>query len=83
MSAVIVPYPLSRRRDLVRRQAALVARSSPRAADNILAHALDTQRQALLRKGCDPAVADAEVAALEGAIRAEVWRVILSPGGAA
>lgn len=83
MSAAILPFPLARRRDLVRKQAGLFARSAPRAAENLLGLALDTQRKALLRKGCDPAAAEAQVQALEGAIRAEVWRIVLTPVGAA
>ena len=83
MSAAILPFPLARRHDLIKKQAEVFVRSAPRAAENLLAHALETQRQALLRKGCGDRDADDQVVALEGAIRAEVWRIVLPPGGAA
>lgn len=81
--ADVIPFPLARRRPLIRKQADLFTRHAPRAAENVLCHALETQRAALLRKGCDDRAVDAEIQALEGAIRAEVWRIVLTPGGAA
>jgi len=78
--AQVLPFPLDRRADLVRKQAAFYARSSQRAAENQLTHLLEQQRAALLRKGCDPVIVDAQVEALEGSIRAHVWRLVLTPG---
>jgi hypothetical protein len=75
----VIPFPLSRRADLIRRQAEFYTRSSPRASENQLTHTLEQQRAALLRKGCDERAVDHEVLALEGAIRAYVWRLVLTP----
>lgn len=80
--AEIVPFPLARRADLVRRQAALFAGLGQRAAENGLCHMLEIQRRVLLRRGIDDREADRQVLALEGAIRAHVWRLILVPGDA-
>ncbi len=77
--ARVFPFPLNRRVDLIRKQAEFYARSNPKAAENQLTHLLDVQRSALVRKGVDPVSADNEVDALEGAIRADVWRLVLTP----
>lgn len=83
VSARVLPFPLSRRRDLIRRQAQWFSAQPARAAERNLQHQLGVQLEALRRKGVDDETANAEVVALEGAIRAEVWWVILSGGGAA
>ena len=81
--AQVLAFPLARRRDLIRRQASFYADQSPRAAETNLTRQLQVQADTLLRKGVSPEVVKAEVAALQGAIRAEVWRLVLAPGGAA
>ena len=81
--AQVLPFPLVRRRDLIRRQARFYADQAPRAAEKNLGHQLQVQADALLRKGVEPEAVQAQVEALQGAIRAEVWRLVLTPGGAA
>ena len=81
--AQVLPFPLTRRRDLIRRQARFYADQAPRAAEKNLAHQLKVQGEALIRKGVEPEAVQAQVEALQGAIRAEVWRLVLTPGGAA
>jgi hypothetical protein len=83
MSAAIIPFPLGRRRALVRKQARLFAATEHRAAERNLAHQLELQRQVMRRRGIDERSATAEVAALEGAIRAEVRRLVFTSGGGA
>lgn len=77
--AEIIPFPLNRRRDLVERQANRFLDLGPKSCETTLAHQLQVQREALLRKGVDPVDVEREVRGLEGAIRAEVWRLVLTP----
>ena len=72
--AQVLPFPLARRRDLVRRQASFYTDQRPYAAETNLARQLQVQADTLLRKGVAPEVVAAEVECLKGAIRAEVWR---------
>lgn len=81
--AQIHPFPLARRVGYVRRQGMWFAEQAPKAAESNLRRQLQVQFGALLNKGIDPETAEREVQALEAAIRCEVWRVILTPGGAA
>jgi len=80
MTAALIPFPLARRVGLIRRHALRYAESSQGAAENGLTTLLDQQRRVLLAKGIDAKVADDEIEALEGAIKAQVWRLILQPG---
>lgn len=81
--AKVVPFPLARRRAFIRGQAAWIGGMSPEGAEGTLRRQLEIQRQALTSKGVDPERVAVEVSALEAAIRCELWRVILTPGGAA
>ena len=81
--AQVLPFPLVRRRNLIRRQARFYADQAPQAAEKNLAHQLKVQGEALVRKGVAPDVADAEVRSLERAIRCEVRGWPMMPGGAA
>lgn len=83
MSAKVIAFPLSRRRDLIRRQAVWFARQTARAAEANLFHHLQVQRDALLSKGVDAAEVEREARALEGEIRAEVWRLVITPEASA
>lgn len=71
----IVPFPLVRRRGLVRRQAAWFLEQRHDAAEANLRRELHRQREALLRKGVAPPEAEAEAQALETAIRTEAWLI--------
>lgn len=81
MAASVIPFPLARRRRLIRRQAAFFAGQSRRSAEGNLAHQLEIQRRTLLAKGVAAEQVEPEVRALELAIRAEAARLIL--GGVA
>ena len=81
--AEVIPYPLARRVDLVRRQADRVLELDAAAGDRHILRQVDVQRQALLRKGCDPNAVEAQCQALEGAMRAEVWKIVLTGRGGA
>jgi hypothetical protein len=81
--AKVVPFLLARRRWLILRQAEWFAEQSPSAADANLQRQVQVQRDALLCRGVDPDAAERECRALEVAIRCQVWRLVLTPGGAA
>ncbi len=75
----ILPFPLSRRARLVRKQAAwFVAQESRPGAERNLAHALRVQANALAAKGIPQDEISQELDALETAIRAAVARIMLT-----
>ena len=75
----VLPFPLVRRRAYVRRQAAWFCEQTAKGAENNLFRQMNVQRDALLNRGVDPERVEAEVRALEAAIRCEVWRLVLTP----
>jgi len=81
--ALILAYPLARRRGLIRKQGARLAGLPCREAEKHLAHLLKQQGDALRRRGLDPAETEQQVAALEAAVRGEIVRNRVSYGGAA
>jgi hypothetical protein len=80
--AQILPFPLAKRAGLIRKQARFFLSQPHGPAEKNLAAQLDVQRQALHRRSVTPEVIEAEVAALEVAIRAEAWRQTLFGGAA-
>jgi Family of unknown function (DUF6074) len=84
MTSVVLPFPSTRRRGFVLRQARRMAELNQSAAENLLRGLLDQQSATMLRKAIAPDLIAAELTALEAAIRTELWRlVLLTPGGAA
>jgi hypothetical protein len=83
MPAEIVPFPLTRRRAFIRKHAARVAAATPATGEKLLAHQLRIQRATMAKRGIASEIVEAECKALENAISAELWRVVLQPGGAA
>ncbi len=81
--ADIVPFPLSRRRNFVARQAVWFAEQRLHAAEVNLGRQLRIQRETLMRRGVDHHLVEAECRALESAIRAKVASLIMPHGGAA
>lgn len=79
MHALVLPFPLARRRDLVDRQAQWFAAQSHQAAERNLKRQLQVQRETLLRRGVSVERAETEVATLQAAIRHEVSRHLLTP----
>jgi hypothetical protein len=77
--AEIVPYPLAQRRDLVVGIAAQVASRPIRVGEKHLQHQLRRQEIALGRKGVSTQEIARQVRSLEAAVRAELWRIILTP----
>ncbi len=79
----IIPFPAFRRVGVIRRMARLMASYRPGAAERTLQAQLDAIRAAMVRKGIAADKATRETRALELAIRAELWAVIMLGGDAA
>jgi hypothetical protein len=77
------PFPRVRHRPFVLKHAGNVSAMGQAAGERYLRQQLDVQRQTMARRGIAWDLIEAEVRALESAIRAECWRLILTPGGAA
>ena len=80
---MIVPFPRSRHRSFVQKHAANIARMGSAAGERYLAQQLEFQREVMRKRGIEPKLAEPQLKALEAAIRAALWRVVLTPGGAA
>jgi hypothetical protein len=83
MTACIIPFPTVRRRAFVLKHAARMASLPHKTADKLLAAQLDVQRATMARRGIAPELVDEQMRALEIAVRSELWRMVLTPGGAA
>jgi hypothetical protein len=84
--AAIVPFPAKARGAFIARLVAQVAARSPLVGEKHLAHQLRVQGEALRRKGVPEPAVRREVAALEAAVRTELWRAVFgqpSPRGRA
>jgi hypothetical protein len=81
--AEIVPFPAARRVAFIRKHAARMAALAPVPAEKHLMQQLTVQRDTMLRRGIAPEVVEREITTLASAIRAALWRVVLTPGGAA
>lgn len=83
MAAVIVPFPSTCRRRQIRKTAAYMTVATPAVAESHCREQLRKLRQRLERLGVAPDLVEQEVSSYEAALRAEVWRQVLTPGGAA
>lgn len=79
----VTPFPRVRHRPFVLKHAANVSRMSEYAGERYLAQQLDVQRKTMTKRGIESDLIGADIRALECAIRTELWRMILTPGGAA
>ncbi len=75
MTAVVLPFPPSRRRDFVWRQARHMAELSPEAAERHLQRQLRVQGETMSRRRIAPATIDAELRQLERSIRTALFSV--------
>jgi hypothetical protein len=79
-STVIIAFPQSRRVHLVGKTAARVARAkSQERGEKLLDAAVRKQRAAMTRKGIPAHKVERECRALENAVRARLFRLILTP----
>jgi hypothetical protein len=75
----IVVFPLARRRALIVRLAAQMAARPMALAERYLQQQLGRQIDLLHRKKIPDRIVEREVCALESAVRAELWRLVLTP----
>lgn len=71
----VLAFPATRRRPFVVKNARHASRMTKRGADNWLAYILQKHRDRLSRLGVEPVAAEADVAALETALRVEMARL--------
>jgi hypothetical protein len=77
----LVPFPLAHRRTFVARLASQMPGRPHGAAEQHLQQQLKRQAQILRRRGFDERTIQQQLLALERAVRAELWRVVLlTPG---
>ena len=79
----IVPFPSVRRVAYVRNLANMMVHYRPEAAERTLAAQLNAQRAAMLRRGLTPDVVERELRALELAVRARLWTIVMQRGDVA
>jgi hypothetical protein len=77
--AEIVPFPLIRRKAFIERHARLIAGMGAEAGERHLRRQLLIQFDALERKGVACETIEREVLTLGSAIRAALWKAILTP----
>jgi Family of unknown function (DUF6074) len=81
--AEVIPFPLTRRRTFIERQAGRVAELNHDAGERHIAHQLNVQAVAMRRKGIDEGRIAREIRCMESAIRVSLSRLLLAQGGAA
>jgi hypothetical protein len=81
--AEIIPYPLARRCAFIDRHARMIASMRAEAGERYLRRQLLIQFDTLERKGVACDVIEREVLALGSAIRAALWKAVLTPGDSA
>jgi hypothetical protein len=77
--ATTIRFPLSRQRPLVIKLAQRMAAQQPARVEKTLRLELDRRIDALHRQGLSDRAVQVEISALESAIRAELWRIVLLP----
>lgn len=80
--AEVLPFPLTRRRAFVAKQAAHAALVNPDAGERYVQYQLKVQGDALRRKGVDEELIERELMCLELAIRNTMVFQHIRPGGA-
>jgi hypothetical protein len=81
-TASLIPFPASRQRAFIVKHALLIAQLSPAQSQAYLRRVLQLQEQTMRRRGISEGMIARELRRLEAAFRAELWRQILTPGGA-
>jgi hypothetical protein len=78
-TASIVPFPVAERGAFIHKQAARIATLSQAQGDAHLRQQLRIQADAMRRKGVTEEIITREIRSAESAIKAELWRCILTP----
>ncbi|UPK28388.1 DUF6074 family protein [Bradyrhizobium sp. 195] len=80
--AEVVPFPITRRRAFIARQAHVAAGMRPEAGERYIQHQLNTQAASMRRKGVADFVIQRELNSMELAIRTTMDCRRIWPGGA-
>jgi hypothetical protein len=83
MSATVLPFRYARRLPQIRKTATYMATVPANHAEGHLREQLRRLEEGLRKKGVAELLIRAEVGSYEGAIRAHLWRLLISQGGAA
>jgi Family of unknown function (DUF6074) len=78
-SAHMLAFPLARRRDLVKKLAQQMLARSPTEAERHLSFELKRHRRILRRRQLSDGTIEAELRALGGAVRNELWKSVMAP----
>jgi hypothetical protein len=78
---VVIPFPLFKRRPFVERHARLIAGMGANAGERHLTRQMQIQVDVLERRGVERQLIEKEIQALSSAIRAALWKAMLTPGG--
>ncbi len=81
MTALVVPFPLARREEFIKRHARYAASIRPEAAERYIERQLKHQADTMLRRGIGIDVIAAEIHAMNAAIRSALWDEVLLPTG--
>lgn len=81
--AEMLPFPLARRRAFVRKHAQIALSYDAETGERHIQRQIRDQTAILTRKGIAEDRVNAEARSLEAALRAELWRTVMTPGGAA
>jgi hypothetical protein len=79
-AAVVIPFPVARRRAYIARQASHAALMNPDAGTRYLEHQIEIQAQAMRRKGVSEDLIEREVRCMKSAIAAAFCPTCSSPG---
>lgn len=83
MICEVMPFPLARRVAMIQRQADYALCLKPEKAEQHIQRQLQTQADLLRRRGVDAVVISRELASMESAIRAAMWRLMFDAPGEA
>jgi hypothetical protein len=78
----LIQFPAMRQRAFIIKHALRIAQLSPAQSEAYLRWVLQLQVQTMRSRGISETMISRELTRLEGAFRAELWRQILTPGGA-
>jgi hypothetical protein len=81
ITALVVPFPVARRRPLVLSIARSALDRSPELGELHIQHQLRLQATVMRRRGIDPNLINVEISKLEAAVRALMWDAVLLPQG--
>jgi hypothetical protein len=79
----LIPFPQHRRLRFIMKTVMRLLGAPAKTAEKLLAATLEQQVRVMARKGVPPDLIELERHMLECAIRAELWRQVLSPDDAA